>query len=158
MTPENCRMTPENFHLQPEPVFGDVEPCSGFLLRCQMLFQQAPRYYFSDHSKITLIINSLRNRALQWVQAFLVANPISHLPFDRFIGEFRLVFNQPSKQEEATRRLLALKQRNRSVSDHVIDFRILAIEAGWSDTALRGVFLSILKQFHQGSFMHITRD
>uniref|UniRef100_A0A3P9IEN9 Retrotransposon gag domain-containing protein n=1 Tax=Oryzias latipes TaxID=8090 RepID=A0A3P9IEN9_ORYLA len=131
-------MTPENIRLQPEPFSGDVAACGGFLLQCQLIFQQAPRFYQSDHSRISLIVNSLRNKALQWAQAFLASNPISHLPFDRFIGEFRLVFDQPRKQEEATRRLLSLKQNNRSVSEHLIDFRILAVEAGWPDPALKG--------------------
>uniref|UniRef100_A0A3P9KXK7 Retrotransposon gag domain-containing protein n=1 Tax=Oryzias latipes TaxID=8090 RepID=A0A3P9KXK7_ORYLA len=126
-------MTPENFRLQPEPFSGDVAACGGFLLQCQLIFQQAPRFYQSDHSRISLIVNALRNKALQWAQAFLASNPISHLPFDRFIREFRLVFDQPRKQEEATRRLLSLKQGNRSVSEHLIDFRILAVEAGWPD-------------------------
>uniref|UniRef100_A0A8C7YK74 Uncharacterized protein n=1 Tax=Oryzias sinensis TaxID=183150 RepID=A0A8C7YK74_9TELE len=86
-------MTPKNFCLQPEQFHGDTEACGGFLLHCQLLFQQAPRYYYSDHSKITLIINSLRSKALQW---------------------------------------------------HIIDFRILAVETGWSDPALRGVFYQSL--------------
>ncbi|XP_036070921.1 uncharacterized protein LOC118599543, partial [Oryzias melastigma] len=73
--------SPENFRLQPEPFHGEVEACGGFLLQCQLLFQQAPRYYQTDHSKITLIINSLRGRALQWAQAYLFAHPISRLPF-----------------------------------------------------------------------------
>lgn len=41
--------------------------------------------------------------------------------------------------------MLSLKQRDRSVSDHVIEFRILAVEAGWPDKALRGVFYQSLK-------------
>ncbi|XP_023813430.1 uncharacterized protein LOC111947761 isoform X2 [Oryzias latipes] len=110
-------VTPENFRLQPEPFSGDVTACGGFLLQCQLIFQQAPRHYQTDQSRIALIVNSLRNKALQWAQAFLAAHPISHLPFDRFIEEFRLVFDQPRKQEEATRRLLNLKQGNRSPSD-----------------------------------------
>uniref|UniRef100_A0A3P9LFM5 DUF4939 domain-containing protein n=1 Tax=Oryzias latipes TaxID=8090 RepID=A0A3P9LFM5_ORYLA len=91
---------PENIRLQPEPFFGDVEACRGFLLQCQLICQQAPRFYQTDHSKITLIINSLRSKALQWAQAFLSANPISHLFYERFLGEFRLIFDQPRKQEE----------------------------------------------------------
>ncbi|XP_023805578.1 uncharacterized protein LOC111946457 [Oryzias latipes] len=138
--------SPENYRLQPEPFFGDVEACGGFLLQCSLLFQQAPRYYDSDLSKITLIINSLRNKALQWAQAFLAANPVTHLSYEHFISEFRLVFDQPRKREEASRKLLALKQRSRSVSDHVIDFRILAVEAGWTDPALRGVFYQSLNE------------
>uniref|UniRef100_A0A3B3IPX6 CCHC-type domain-containing protein n=1 Tax=Oryzias latipes TaxID=8090 RepID=A0A3B3IPX6_ORYLA len=136
--------SPENFRLQPEPFFGNVEACGGFLLQCRLLFQQAPSYYQSDLSKITLVVNSLRNKALQWAQAFLAVNPTSHLSFEHFIREFQLVFDHPKKQEEATRKLLTLKQRNRSVSDHVIDFRILAVEAGWTDPALRGVFYQSL--------------
>uniref|UniRef100_A0A3B3H5K4 Gypsy retrotransposon integrase-like protein 1 n=1 Tax=Oryzias latipes TaxID=8090 RepID=A0A3B3H5K4_ORYLA len=136
----------ENIRLQPEPFHGDVKACSGFLLQCRLLFLQAPRYYQSDQHKISLIVNSLRSKALQWAQAFLASNPLTHLPFDRFIGEFRLVFDQPRKQEEATRRLLSLKQRNRSVSDHIVDFRILAVEAGWPDIALKGIFYQSLNE------------
>uniref|UniRef100_A0A3P9HSQ5 ribonuclease H n=1 Tax=Oryzias latipes TaxID=8090 RepID=A0A3P9HSQ5_ORYLA len=138
--------TSENIRLQPEPFLGDVETCGGFLLQCQLIFQQAPRYYQTDHSKITLIINSLRNRRLHWAQAFLAANPITHLTYDRFLSEFRLIFDQPRKWEEVTRRLLELKQRNRPVSDHVIDFRILAVEAGWPDVALKGIFYQSLNK------------
>lgn len=54
---------------------------------------------------------------MQWAQGYLTSNPISHLPFDRLIEEFKLVFDQPHKEEEAARRLLSLKQCNRSVSD-----------------------------------------
>uniref|UniRef100_A0A3P9HSL7 Gypsy retrotransposon integrase-like protein 1 n=1 Tax=Oryzias latipes TaxID=8090 RepID=A0A3P9HSL7_ORYLA len=134
----------ENIRLLPEPFLGDVGACGGFLLQCRLIFQQAPRHYHADHSKITLIVNSLRGKALQWAQAYLTANPISQTPFERFLGEFRLVFDQPRKEEEATRRLLSLKQRHESVSDHLIDFRILAVEAGWPDTALKGVFYQSL--------------
>ncbi|XP_078809747.1 uncharacterized protein LOC144994750 isoform X1 [Oryzias latipes] len=104
----------ENIRLQPEPFTGDVEACGGFLLQCELIYQQAPRHYQSDHSKISLIVNSLRNKALQWAQAFLSSNPISHLTYERFLREFQLIFDQPRKQDEATRRLLALRQRNRS--------------------------------------------
>uniref|UniRef100_A0A3P9JFM0 Gypsy retrotransposon integrase-like protein 1 n=1 Tax=Oryzias latipes TaxID=8090 RepID=A0A3P9JFM0_ORYLA len=136
--------TQENFRLQPETFQGDVSSCGGFLLQCTLIFQQAPRYYHADHCKITLIVNSLRGKALQWAQAYLSANPIFQETFERFVGEFRLVFDQPRKEEEATRRLLGLKQRNRSVSQHLIDFRILAVEAGWPDIALKGVFYQSL--------------
>uniref|UniRef100_A0A3B3HTI1 Uncharacterized protein n=1 Tax=Oryzias latipes TaxID=8090 RepID=A0A3B3HTI1_ORYLA len=142
--PATDKAAHENIRLLPEPFLGDVGACGGFLLQCRLIFQQAPRHYHADHSKITLIVNSLRGKALQWAQAYLTANPISQVPFERFLVEFRLVFDQPRKEEEATRRLLALKQRHRSVSDHLIDFRILAVEAGWPDIALKGVFYQSL--------------
>lgn len=48
--------------------------------------------------------------------------------------------DQTQKWEEAIRRLLSLNQRNRLVSDHVIDFRTLAVQAGWPEPALKGIF------------------
>lgn len=57
------------------------------------------------------------------------------------------MFDQPRKQEEAVRRLLSLRQRRRSVSDHVIDFCILAVEAGWPDTALKGILYQSLNEY-----------
>ncbi|XP_023813204.1 uncharacterized protein LOC111947739 isoform X2 [Oryzias latipes] len=50
----------ENIRLQPEVFHGDVKACGGFLLQCRLIFQQAPRHYHADQSKITLIVNSLR--------------------------------------------------------------------------------------------------
>uniref|UniRef100_A0A3B3HFG0 CCHC-type domain-containing protein n=1 Tax=Oryzias latipes TaxID=8090 RepID=A0A3B3HFG0_ORYLA len=140
------QFSPENVRLQPEPFFGDVSACGGFLLQCDLIFQQAPRYYHADHARISLIVNSLRSKALQWAQAFLASHPITHLPFERFLGEFRLVFDRPRRQEEATRRLLSLKQGNRPVSEHLIDFRIFAVEAGWPDPALKGIFYQSLNE------------
>uniref|UniRef100_A0A3B3C083 DUF4939 domain-containing protein n=1 Tax=Oryzias melastigma TaxID=30732 RepID=A0A3B3C083_ORYME len=84
----------ENIRLQPEAFHGEVEACGGFLLQCQLIFQQAPRYYQTDHSKIMLIINSLRGKALQWTQTYLFVHPISVLTFDHFLTEFKLVFDQ----------------------------------------------------------------
>uniref|UniRef100_A0A3P9IDM0 Retrotransposon gag domain-containing protein n=1 Tax=Oryzias latipes TaxID=8090 RepID=A0A3P9IDM0_ORYLA len=139
-------LIPENVRLQPEPFFGDVAACGGFLLQCDLIFQQAPRYYQVDHARISLIVNSLRSKALQWAQAFLASHPITHLPFERFLGEFRLVFDKPRKQEEAIRRLLSLKQGNRPVSEHLINFRIFAVEAGWPDPALKGIFYQSLNE------------
>ncbi|XP_023811332.1 uncharacterized protein LOC110015202 [Oryzias latipes] len=126
---------PENARLQPEPSYGNVDAFGGFLLQCQLIFQQAPRYYHSDHSKISLIVNSLRSKALQWAQAFLASHPIAHLPYDSFIGEFRLVFDQPRKQEEAVRRLLSLKQGNRP--PEADSFEDLVTAALRSDDRLR---------------------
>uniref|UniRef100_A0A3P9KE27 CCHC-type domain-containing protein n=1 Tax=Oryzias latipes TaxID=8090 RepID=A0A3P9KE27_ORYLA len=122
----------------PEKYDGKPASCWTFLCQCELIF--------SLQDKISLIVNSLRNKALRWAQAFLAAHPITHLPFDRFIGEFCLVFDQPRKQEEATRRLLSLRQGNRSVRNHIIDFRILAVEAGWPDVALKGIFYQSLNE------------
>uniref|UniRef100_A0A3P9L6M7 DUF4939 domain-containing protein n=1 Tax=Oryzias latipes TaxID=8090 RepID=A0A3P9L6M7_ORYLA len=135
----------ENIRLQPETFRGDVEACGGFILQCQLIFQQALRHYHADHSKITLIVNSVRGKAFQWAQAYLTANPIFQVPFERFIRELRLVFDQPP-----------LRQHNRSVSEHLIDFRILAVEAGCAHPGSSGT--SPEHQSDRGSdLLHQTR-
>uniref|UniRef100_A0A3P9IHM2 Ty3 transposon capsid-like protein domain-containing protein n=1 Tax=Oryzias latipes TaxID=8090 RepID=A0A3P9IHM2_ORYLA len=95
--------------LRPRP-FMRPSPFFSSVITLKLIFQLAPRFYQSDHSKITLIVNSLRHKAMQWAQAYLTGNPISHLSFIRFIEEFKLVFDQPHKEDEATHRLLNLRQ------------------------------------------------
>uniref|UniRef100_A0A3B3HAX6 DUF4939 domain-containing protein n=1 Tax=Oryzias latipes TaxID=8090 RepID=A0A3B3HAX6_ORYLA len=80
-------------HFRFRPIPGNLPPT---------IFQEAPRYYHSDHSKITLVINSLRNKALQWAQAFLAVNPISHLTYEHFLGEFQLGGYWQEDDEEGT--------------------------------------------------------
>lgn len=40
--------------------------------------------------------------------------------------------------------MFSLKQCNRPVSDHVIDFLILTVEQGWPEYALKGIFYQSL--------------
>uniref|UniRef100_A0AAQ4NNK7 CCHC-type domain-containing protein n=1 Tax=Gasterosteus aculeatus aculeatus TaxID=481459 RepID=A0AAQ4NNK7_GASAC len=52
----------------------------------------------------------------------------------------RQVFGHSTSLQEAARRLLKLRQGPRSVSDFSIDFRTLATESGWEDSALMPTF------------------
>lgn len=52
---------------------------------------------------------------MQWAQAYLLSHPISPL-YDQFIEKFKLVFDQPSTEDEATCCLLSLKQRNHATT------------------------------------------
>lgn len=50
------------------------------------------------------------------------------------------------EEREATRRLLALSQGSQSVTSYSIDFRILANECGWDESALMGIFVKGLSE------------
>lgn len=53
----------------------------------------------------------------------------------------RKVFDHPVKGKESTSRLLSLCQGSAPVSHFAIDFRIIAAESGWDETALQIVFI-----------------
>lgn len=55
----------------------------------------------------------------------------------------RELFEHPVRGKDASKRLCSLRQGSRSVAEYVIDFRTLAVEAGWNEESLQAVF-------HQG--------
>ena len=60
--------------------------------------------------------------------------------FRQFTDEMRRVFDHPVKGRQATSQLLDLQQGNSSVSEYAVNFRILAAESGWNDSALQAIF------------------
>lgn len=53
---------------------------------------------------------------------------------------FRRVFDHAPEGTEVRDRLLELKQRSRRAMEYGIEFRTLAAESGWDDSALRAIF------------------
>ncbi|KAK7921945.1 hypothetical protein WMY93_008847 [Mugilogobius chulae] len=125
---------------QPEPFNGDLSKSKGFLLQCFTVFSCQPRTFESDHSKVAFITGLLRGRALDWAEAVLDSGGIEHVSYAEFIEEFKKVFAHPNCAVNSTKGLLELNQGNKSVADYSIQFRIVAAESGWNETALRGVF------------------
>lgn len=111
-----------------------------FCFSVVLAFSRSPSLFPSDSARITYIISALKGKALQWAQAFLSSHSVQTLTSQLFIQEFQKVFDHPLQQEEAAKRLLTLKQGWKSVSDHSIDFRILAEETGWDELAFKGTF------------------
>uniref|UniRef100_A0A3Q3AJP0 Ty3 transposon capsid-like protein domain-containing protein n=1 Tax=Kryptolebias marmoratus TaxID=37003 RepID=A0A3Q3AJP0_KRYMA len=133
--------------LKPAECFdGDTDRCGGFLLQCNFAFARSPSLFVSHASKIIYIVSVLKGRALRWAQAFLNSHPIETLLSQRFIQEFLQVFDHPFQHEEAAKRLLNLRQGRRSVADFSVNFRITAVEAGWEELALKGVFINSLSE------------
>ncbi len=64
--------------------------------------------------------------------------------FVSFTPELCKVFDHPVQGQEATKRLLSLRQGAQSVAALSVDFHILASESGWNEQALIGVFIKSL--------------
>lgn len=130
----------EPFVPVPEPYSGDLGSCSQFLLKCSLVFELQPSSYPSDKAKIAFIVNLLRGRAAKWATALWSSSSSVLSSFEVFSSELKKVFDHPVRGREATRRLLTLTQGSQSVANYSIEFRILARECGWDESALMGIY------------------
>ena len=86
------------------------------------------------------MMSSLTGRALDWAVAAVGRNPWLSSSLPEFLEEFRRVFDHPSQGSDAAGRLHSLRQGARSVADYTLEFRNLAADSGWDDTALRSAY------------------
>lgn len=107
---------------------------------------RSPRSFVSDTVRVSYIIGKLRDRALNWAEAYLSVHPLPSCSYDAFLGEFKKTFAHPISVGSAVRRLLNLRQGCRSIADYLIDFRTAAAAVSWPDKALQGVYLQSLNE------------
>ena len=116
-----------------------------FIFQCSLVFEQQPFTYSTDKSRIAFVMSLLSEKAAAWAVALSRNNSPVCFSLSSFSEEFLKVFDHPLRSKEASSRLLSLRQGENSVAKHSIDFRILAIESGWDERALQGVFLRGLR-------------
>lgn len=119
---------------------GEPGLCGQFVHQCSLIFDQQPSAYSQDSSKVAFIMSLLTGKAASWAWAVSKARPEIQSSFSDFITEFRCVFHHPVKGKEAGRQLLDCVQGSQSVAEYSITFRILAIQSGFNDCALRSIF------------------
>ena len=126
----------------PRMYSGEFDKCRGFLGQCQLLFRHQPSSggYQSDGDKIALIVSALSERALDWAIATTESNPLLSSDLRLFLEEFRNTFDHPPCGADAAGRLHTLSQGSRSVAEYTLDFRTLAADSRWDDTALRSAY------------------
>jgi len=105
---------------------------------------QSPRSFPSDSAKISFVVGLLKDKALAWALAFYKTNTLDSYPFADFIMKFRTTFHHPLSHDNASKRLLNLRQGTQSVAEFLIEIRILAAETGWGSDTLRGILLNAL--------------
>lgn len=130
----------------PEPFSGQPSHCRGFLFQCSSVFRLRPASFASDSAKIHYMCGLMRGRALQWAEAKFSEDTIEQTDYEDFVREFKLVFDHPDYQADASLRLLSLSQGMRSVADYSIEFWTLAADVKWTDEALRAVFFKGLNE------------
>lgn len=145
--PDNSAQPTREAHVpDPETYRGDMGKCGGFLLQCSLVFSQKPMTYALDSSKVAFVMGLLQGKALDWATAMWQNKPEIHNDYSSFERELKKVFDHPVQGKEASKRLLCLNQGAHSVAEYSIEFRTLAAEAGWDDSALQTVFINGLSE------------
>lgn len=120
----------------PDQFDGDVTRCRGFISQCELLFRHQPSRYSSGKSQVAFVISLLTGRALRWAVAVLKKDSLLVNDYERFISEFKLVFDHAVAGEDSASQLLTIRQGSRSVAEYTVEFRILAAETDWGDSVL----------------------
>ncbi len=105
------------------------------------MFSQQPHTYATSQAKVAFIMSSLTGQAAAWSLAISSQQQELITDYHRFTDEMRRVFDHPVKGRQAVSPLLDLQQGRLSVSEYAVNFRILAAESGWDDSALQAIFL-----------------
>lgn len=63
-----------------------------------------------------------------------------------FVSEMLKIFDHPVQGREAGGRLFTCSQNSGSVAEFAVEFRILAAESGWDETASRAAFIRCLSE------------
>lgn len=71
------------------------------------------------------------------------SNPQSVL-LSSFVAEMKKVFDHPVQGRDTAKCLLALHQGPCSVAEYSVVLRTLAVDSGWNEESLQGIFLNSL--------------
>uniref|UniRef100_A0A146SAR5 Gypsy retrotransposon integrase-like protein 1 n=1 Tax=Fundulus heteroclitus TaxID=8078 RepID=A0A146SAR5_FUNHE len=133
---------PEPRLAPPEPFRGDPDQCRAFLTQCEIHFELQPSSFPTDRARIAYVISLLAGKAKLWgTSEWQSGSHICH-SYHGFSRELIRVFSPILPCRESTRGLLSLRQGDRTVSEYIIDFHLLAAESLWNEHALMDVFLT----------------
>uniref|UniRef100_A0AAR2KX96 Retrotransposon gag domain-containing protein n=1 Tax=Pygocentrus nattereri TaxID=42514 RepID=A0AAR2KX96_PYGNA len=111
---------------KPDKFTGNPDLCRGFLLQCSVFFDNSP--VGSDQAKISFVVSRLSEKALEWATASWPA--FNGWTYERFLKEFKLVFDHPYEGKVSGELLTQLRQGPRSVVEYALEFRTLAASSG----------------------------
>ena len=131
----SCKLAP------PAQYGGEPGMCKTFLIDCSIHFELRPHAFPSERAKVAFMLSYLTGRAKAWASAEWSRSSAVCESIAAFQAALTKTFDPVSSHREKAQELSTLKQGNGSVCDYAIQFRTLAAESGWNDTALYDVFL-----------------
>uniref|UniRef100_A0A3B3WWX3 DUF4939 domain-containing protein n=1 Tax=Poecilia mexicana TaxID=48701 RepID=A0A3B3WWX3_9TELE len=94
--PESASQAPvqttfSDCHLPSPPRFdGDPQRFRGFLMQCNIQFNNSPHRFALDSTKISYIVAHLSDRALDWAEVRFSSSTDFNCTYEEFLSEFKL--------------------------------------------------------------------
>ena len=132
--------------------FNGTDPCKlrTFLMLCELNFQNCPKAFAMDRTKVTYVQSYLRGMALEWFEPDLLnisnpnARPIWMDSYHQFVSKLKSNFGLHDPVRDAEHQLdnLSMKE-GQKINKYVIEFNHLAGQVcGYGDGALCHIFYS----------------
>lgn len=125
---------------------GDPKKSFEFLSQLNIFFMLQPTRFSSGLHKSYYLGIRCAGPAAIWFSN-VVSRPDSSVilgNFSHFIAQFETIFADPTRTQDAERRLLILKQGKRSVAQMLPEFQTLVFITGWEEKNLFRIFLDTL--------------
>lgn len=136
---------------------GNRKDSRNFLLQLKNVFLVQPARFTSEVNKVSYAISYLRDVAFDWVSPYLESNAALLRDFNEFEKAFTVAFGDIDRKRRAEKELLALRQKNRSVSTIVSEFQRLAFETHMNDEALFPLFYNTLNDDVKDEICKVAR-
>lgn len=123
---------------RPEPYNGNPEKYKQFLNAIKLYLLVNDTIYNTDDRKIAFVLSFLtKGSAEQWQNNFIEKSLLTALgTYTSFLTEFEKSFKQTYAKESALEQLKVLRQGNKGIDDHNINFKGLVKLAGIKEEAI----------------------
>ena len=129
--------TPREFGLnKPTPFDGNRKKITTFIQEVKIYLTVNKHVYTTDESKVAFVLSYMTEKeAVQWRELYVeqmtdVNGDLVFPTFHKFAEELVAAFRPADRTAEAINGLMALKQGNRTAEELVMEFRLLAAQAG----------------------------
>jgi hypothetical protein len=129
--------TPREFGLnKPTPFDGDRKKITTFIQEVKIYLTVNKHVYTTDESMVAFVLSYMTEKeAVQWRELYVeqmtdMNGDLVFPTFKKFAEELVDAFKPADRTAEAMNRLMVLKQGDRTAEELVMEFRLLAAQAG----------------------------
>jgi len=120
----------------PEKFDGTRFKFRGFVSQVRLIMQLHPHRYFDDTTRVRFVGTLLTGTAAAWFAPILETSSPLLQDFNAFMAEFETVFGDSDKARTSANKLRRLQQGTRLAIVYASEFRQLACDVNWGETAL----------------------
>ena len=119
----------------PEKFDGIPKKFRDFKASVETIFQFQPSRFYDDKIKIGFLGTLLSGTALSWYRSYYEVQDSILEDYDQFMDLFSQTFSDPNISQNARRMLRNLRQGTRSATTYAAEFRRIANDTGYNETA-----------------------